>query len=254
MELDGSGEVEGAGGPGEPQVWPDPVLEPSAEPPITPRGTAPDADDSSTPMRARMRAMHREILRRTFLGANAKDIALALDVSHATVKFITTSPLFRAALAEMQAEADSKVTDTAARLRMERRLEEIAEKGITVAESAMTNPSLNGLARAKIAFGFLDRVGMGPTRKIEHKGDGYREIIERLDELERLEGRPGWEIPAAPVTEASVTFTVRKEAGHVTTVGDAVRQANAAHTHAGDDTNDAHGLVRELRQALGGGA
>lgn len=138
-----------------------------------------------------------------FLGEQLVDVASAVGIPYASVKYIVKSPLFQAALAEMQAEADGKVIDTAQRMRMERELTNAAEAGIPVAFRAMKE-SQSPATRAKIAFGFLDRAGLSPSRKVEEKREGFREMLERLDEIER-HASPGSEI------SAEIKFSVRKE-------------------------------------------
>lgn len=165
-------------------------------------GVRPDPVDNE-PLRASLRTAHREILRRVFLGEPLNDVAVAVGMPYATVRYITRSPLFQAALAEMQQEADGKVIDTAQRMRMERALTDAAESGIPIAFKAMKE-SQSPATRAKIAFGFLDRAGMSPSRKVEEKREGFREMLERLDEMERHMS-PGSEVTA------EVKFSVRKE-------------------------------------------
>jgi hypothetical protein len=176
---------------------PDPVVRPSSP--------------ENEPLRAQLRAQHREILRRIFLGEPMNDVASAVGIPYATVKYIVRSPLFQAAMAEMQREADGKVIDTAQRMRMERELTNAAEAGIPVAFKAM-NESQSPATRAKIAFGFLDRAGMSPSRKVEEKREGFREMLERLDEMERHMS-PGSEVTA------EVKFSVRKEGEYDTRTG-----------------------------------
>jgi hypothetical protein len=179
---------------------PDPVQRPQS-------GSVADGE----PLRAQLRAQHREILRRIFLGEPMNDVASAVGIPYATVKYIVRSPLFQAAMAEMQREADSKVLDTAQRMRMERELTNAAESGIPIAFKAM-NESQSPATRAKIAFGFLDRAGMSPSRKVEEKREGFREMLERLDEMERHMA-PGSEVTA------EVKFSVRKEGEYDTRAG-----------------------------------
>jgi hypothetical protein len=162
----------------------------------------PEPEDNE-PLRTGLRTAHREILRRVFLGEPLNEVAVAVGMPYTTVRFITRSPLFQAALAEMQREADGKVIDTAQRMRMERDLTNAAEAGIPVALKAMTE-SQSPATRAKIAFGFLDRAGLSPSRKVEEKREGFREMLERLDEMERHMA------PGSSVT-AEVKFSVRKE-------------------------------------------
>lgn len=170
-------------------------------------GSQPDSDRpepvDNEPLRASLRTSHRELLRRMFLGEPLNEVAVALGMPYATVKYIVKSPLFQAALAEMQQEADGKVIDTAQRMRMERELTNAAEAGIPVAFKAM-NESQSPATRAKIAFGFLDRAGMSPSRKVEEKREGFREMLERLDEMERH---------MAPGSEVELKFSVRKDGG-----------------------------------------
>lgn len=165
-------------------------------------GARPEPVDNE-PLRASLRTAHREILRRVFLGEALNDVAASVGIPYATVKYIVKSPLFQAALAEMQSEADGKVIDTAQRMRMERALTDAAESGIPIAFKAMSE-SQSPATRAKIAFGFLDRAGLSPSRKPDEKREGFREMLERLDEMERHLG-PGSEMTA------EVKFSVRRE-------------------------------------------
>lgn len=173
------------------------------------------------PLRESLRTSHREILRRVFLGEALNDVAVAVGMPYSTVRFLTRSPLFQAALAEMQREADGKVIDTAQRMRMERDLTNAAELGIPVALKAM-NESQSPATRAKIAFGFLDRAGMSPSRKVEEKREGFREMLERLDQMQQ-NMEPGTDMTA------EIKFSVRKEGdGHESRAG--VSPANAINT------------------------
>jgi hypothetical protein len=138
-----------------------------------------------------------------FLGEKLTDVSNAVGMPYATVKYIVKSPLFQAAMEEMQREADGKVVDTAQRMRMERALTDAAETGIPIALKAMTESQSPG-ARAKIAFGFLDRAGLGPSRKVEEKREGFREMLERLDQMQS-NMEPGGSV------EAEIRFSVRKE-------------------------------------------
>lgn len=161
-------------------------------------------DDGASPqtLREQMRSTHREILRRTFLGDEPSAIAGSVGLTPASVKFIQRSPLFQAALSELQREADAKVVDTAQRMRMERDLLSAAEEGIPIARGAMRS-ALNPLVKAKIAFGFLDRSGFAQSNNRKNDPDNYREIIERLDEMERGSASA----PKVEITERRVTLS-----------------------------------------------
>lgn len=154
-------------------------------------------------LREQMRSTHREILRRTFLGDASDAIAGSVGLTTSSVRFIQRSPLFQAALAELQREADAKVVDTAQRMRVERDLINAAEEGVPIARTAMHN-AVNPMVKARIAFGFLDRAGFNPgiaARKDDP--DNYRQIIERLDEMER----GVTPVPRVEFTERKVTVT-----------------------------------------------
>ena len=164
-----------------------------------------DAVNGDTTLREALRASHREILRRAFLGDTVDSISGAVGLTPTSVKFIMRSPLFQAALAELQREADSKAVDTAQRMRMERDILSAAEEGIPIARSAMRD-ARNPMVKAKIAFGFMDRSGFNPSA-IARKDDpdNYRQIIERLDAMERGDSAPP--SPKVEFSERRVTFT-----------------------------------------------
>lgn len=160
-------------------------------------------DVEPTPtLREKLRAAHREILRRTFLGDECSAIAGSVGLTPSSVKFIQRSPLFQAALAELQREADAKVVDTAQRMRMERDLVNAAEEGIPLARGAMRS-AMNPMVKAKIAFGFLDRAGFAQRDNRKDDPDNYRQIIERLDAMERGDVAT----PRVEITERKVTVT-----------------------------------------------
>lgn len=148
-------------------------------PPLVPISREEDAE-----VRDRLTSRHREILRRTFLGEQTTEIARAMGLTSAGVRFVQNSDIFRAAIAEMHAEADRSVVNVPERLAIERRLLKAADEGVDVARKILLDDGVNPGIRSKTAFGFLDRAGFGPTRKIERAGDHYRSILERLDEIE----------------------------------------------------------------------
>jgi hypothetical protein len=223
----------------------------SAAPPPEPEAAESGSQSDSEPLRASLRTAHREILRRVFLGEPLNEVAVAVGMPYATVRYITRSPLFQAALAEMQTEADGKVIDTAQRMRMERALTDAAESGIPVAFKAM-NESQSPATRAKIAFGFLDRAGLSPSRKVEEKREGFREMLERLDEMERHMS-PGSEVTA------EVKFSVRKEGENgyhagVSPAAPRTVEGNESESATVNDPTTVQGRndpVAFLRQALG---
>jgi hypothetical protein len=88
-------------------------------------------------------------------------------------------------------------------MRMERDILNAAEEGIPLARQAMKD-ARNPMVKAKIAFSFMDRSGFNPSA-IARKDDpdNYRQIIERLDAMERGEPVP----PRVEFTERRVTFT-----------------------------------------------
>ena len=208
------------------------------------------APDPET-LRARLRTNHREILRRVFLGEQLTDVASAVGIPYASVKYIVKSPLFQAALAEMQAEADGKVIDTAQRMRMERELSNAAEAGIPIAFRAMKE-SQSPATRAKIAFGFLDRAGLSPSRKVEEKREGFREMLERLDEIER-------HTAAGTEVTAEIKFSVRKEGeayrgnpvDKARSVGDPSGAGSASQSSEGNGAESHVDPASFLRRALG---
>lgn len=171
-----------------------------------PQPMAESAGEVPGTVREQMRAAHREILRRVFLGQPLNEIAVGVGLRYETVKFIARSPVFQAALAELQVAADKMVIDTAARQRMEQALVKGAEEGIPILAGVMKSDRVSPAVRSKVAFGFLDRVGLGPTRKIENTGDSYRDMIERLDALERRGSEPGPE-PGQVTEEVTVRVT-----------------------------------------------
>lgn len=60
-----------------------------------------------------LRPRHREILRRILEGANYVEIAEAMGIHKQTVMLVATSPLFRAELAKLEAEADFNIVQRA---------------------------------------------------------------------------------------------------------------------------------------------
>ena len=126
---------------------------------------------------------HREIMRRILEGATYIEIAQEMGLHTQTIMLVATSPLFRAALAEMESAADFSVI---------KRAESMANEALDVLKVLMRNARSESIRKVS-ADSILDRAGYA---KVEKKlvgivsGDAVIKELNRRrrESLEELNG------------------------------------------------------------------
>lgn len=157
-----------------------------------------DVSTASAPTTAQPRrpsvhlmARHREILRLTLLGWSATRIAVAVGVSAGAVYAVMRSPLMRAELERMQDEADRLTIDTPLRARMEAELRGATIEAVRLNRRLMNDTAVDAKLRSGVAKHFMDRVLFDVDESGERQS-GYREILRRLDDVDKQLGRGVW--------------------------------------------------------------
>lgn len=147
-------------------------------------------------------ARHREIMYRHLLGQKGTDIAHALQLNKHTVYTVVNSPLFQREVARLRHDLEATVVDIPRRIGI---IERFAEVAPAIAER-LIDIGLNGNDRTALPAGeaILDRVGITRKREVD-SGDRYREILERLDTLERGDGA----IDISPPSEEALMRELR---------------------------------------------
>ena len=115
---------------------------------------------------------HREIMRRIFEGATYSQIAESMGLHTQTIMLVATSPLFRAALAEMESNADFSVI---------KRAESMANEALDVLKVLMRNARSESIRKVS-ADSILDRAGYA---KVEKKLIGIVSGEDVIKELNR---------------------------------------------------------------------
>src|SRR3972149_6766762 len=131
---------------------------------------------------AKLGARHKEIMYRHLLGQKGTDIAHALMLNKHTVYTIINSPLFQREVARLRPAPEATVVDIPRRSGI---IERFAEVAPAIAER-LVDIGMNGGDRTALPAceAILDRIGVVRKREVA-SGDHYREILERLDTLER---------------------------------------------------------------------
>lgn len=155
---------------------------------------APDTDVSPAVPRRKgvtLIARHREILRLTLLGWSYTRIAATIGMSTGGVQAIMRSPLMKAELEKMQDEADHLTVNTPLRARMEAELRGATIEAVRLNRRMMNDPTVDAKLRSGVAKHFMDRVLFDVDESGE-KQSGYREILRRMDDVDRKLGRGVW--------------------------------------------------------------
>lgn len=105
--------------------------------------------------------IHREILRRSFVGQKNVDIARALGVTTAMVSYTLNCELGKRQLARMQRDGHSNVVD------ISERLAEISPQALGVIEETINDPDEAKKLRTDLAKDVLDRAGFGAVKKFQ---------------------------------------------------------------------------------------
>ena len=133
----------------------------------------------------KMNAMHHEIVRRIVVGQKDHEIAKALGITKATVKYTRESPVVQEKLNTLMGQRDASATE------MHKRLKSIAPLALHRMEEIMEDDSESGATRAKVAMDILDRAGYKPVNKtanVTKMGpDRISEIKERAKNLDEVE-------------------------------------------------------------------
>jgi len=108
-------------------------------------------------------SIHHEILRRTFLGQKAPNIARILDITTQTVSNTLNSDLGKQILECMHERGADSVVD------VQQRIQEHAPEALGVLIDTMKDKGEDSRHRTKLAQDILDRAGLGAPRKIEAK-------------------------------------------------------------------------------------
>jgi hypothetical protein len=155
-------------------------------------------------------ARHREILRLTILGWSPDRISVHLDMSKGGVLGVLRSPMARARLAEMQEEADRMTLNVPLRAALESEMRGATVEAVRLRRRLMNDANVSTNVRAKISEHFVDRMVFDKTS--DDGESSYREILRRLDEMDRQVGQGVWLLPSAE-SEASSTPTSPGEVG-----------------------------------------
>lgn len=127
---------------------------------------------------------HHEILRMAFLGKSNSDIAHIIGISPAAVSCLLNSPLAKAEVAKMQAEATEKVTDLPLRLQLAEQLNMAAMEAVVTNRAILNDRNTDVKVRARVASHFMDRVVF--NKSPDDGGEGsYREILRAVSGIER---------------------------------------------------------------------
>lgn len=148
-------------------------------------------------------ARHREILRLTLLGWSAMRIAAHIGISSTGVRAVMRSPLMQAELEKMQEEADRLTVNTPLRAQVEAELRGSTIEALRLNRRLMNDTSTDAKLRSNIAKHFMDRTLFEVDADGE-KQSSYREILRRLDEVDRSLGKGVWLLSGVASSEAGV--------------------------------------------------
>ena len=147
------------------------------------RGETPRRGSSTIHLMAR----HREIIRLTILGWSTLRIAASVGLSVATVRSILRAPLVQAELERLQDEADRLTVNAPLRAQVEGELRGATVQALRLNRKLMNDPSVDARTRSSVARHFLDRVLF--ENDGSDTGSSYREILKKLDEVDKALGR-----------------------------------------------------------------
>jgi hypothetical protein len=132
---------------------------------------------------------HREIIRLTILGWSTLRIAASVGLSVSTVRAILRAPLVQAELERLQDEADRMTVNVPLRSQVEGELRGATVQALRLNRKLMTDPNVDARTRSNVAKHFMDRVLFDVDSDTGERGTGYREILKRLDEVDKALGR-----------------------------------------------------------------
>jgi hypothetical protein len=158
----------------------------------------------------RLNQVHKEILRRHFVGQKAVEIAAELNLSPVTVSYTINNPLAKEMLQDLDAGADASVQDVPARIR------EIAIDAVEVLNEMVIDKGTPPALRLRAATDVLDRAGHGAVKKVEGRvAHGYftsDEISRLVAEAKAAAGKGPirTEVPCTVVEEEAVMDEMRE--------------------------------------------
>jgi hypothetical protein len=134
-------------------------------------------------------ARHREIIRLTILGWSTLRIAASVGLSPYQVRAILRAPLVQAELERLQDEADRLTVNVPLRSQVEGELRGATVQAMRLNRKLMSDPAVDARTRSNVAKHFMDRVLFDVDSDNGERGTGYREILKRLDEVDKALGR-----------------------------------------------------------------
>ena len=161
-------------------------------------------------------ARHREIIRLTIMGWTPIRIAASVGLTVSAIRAILRAPLVQAELERLQDEADRLTVNVPLRAQVEGELRGATVQALRLNRRLMADPRVDARTRANTAKHFMDRVLFDIDSDTGEKNSGYREILRRLDEVDKSLGRGVWfnaepspDAIDAPGPEASAASDIR---------------------------------------------
>jgi hypothetical protein len=182
---------------------------------------------------------HREIIRLTILGWSPIRIAAAVGLQPVSVKAILRAPLVQAEMERLQDEADRLTVNVPLRAQVEGELRGATVQALRLNRKLMNDPNVDARTRANTAKHFMDRVLFDIDSDSAEKNSGYREILRKLDEVDKNLGRGVW-YEAVPSPE-SIDGQAKNGAGPETSRPDRAR----------DPSPPSGEIIDKLRDSIG---
>jgi hypothetical protein len=135
---------------------------------------------------------HREVIRLTILGWTPIRIAAAVGLQPVSVKAILRAPLVQAEMERLQDEADRLTVNVPLRAQVEGELRGATVQALRLNRRLMSDANVDARTRSNVAKHFMDRVLFDIDTDSAEKNSGYREILRKLDEVDKSLGRGVW--------------------------------------------------------------
>jgi hypothetical protein len=135
---------------------------------------------------------HREVIRLTILGWSPIRIAAAVGLQPVSVKAILRAPLVQAEMERLQDEADRLTVNVPLRAQVEGELRGATVQALRLNRRLMADGNVDARTRSNVAKHFMDRVLFDIDNDSAEKNSGYREILRKLDEVDKSLGRGVW--------------------------------------------------------------
>lgn len=195
----------------------------------------------------KMNQMHHEIVRRIVVGQKDHEIADALGITKATVKYTRESPVVQQKLNILMGQRDASAIE------MRKHLQELAPLALFYMEEIMADESETGSTRSRIAMDILDRAGYEPVHKTM---DVTKMTEDRISEIKQRAREEGFEVEEAEIVEETIDGddpSGAVEEGNkppsAETSESAPKVGNGA-GNAGEQPDDDDPLARALRSDL----